>query len=86
MRQLQGSTSFKNKKKLKNKVIEIEDELPSILEPMNLKGFVVRVFNVEDYLKRDDHITLDKEAIIILKNKIRELNSSLIIALLRYHS
>ena len=41
---------------------------------------------LDDSLKRDDYITLDKEAIIILKNKIRELNSPLIVALLRYHS
>ena len=64
--------------------IVLEDELPSILNSLSPEQFVVRVFSPYDQLGRDDYITLDKDSLIRMKDKSRELNDIVVLATMRY--
>lgn len=64
--------------------LEIEDELPMLLGSINPEGFVVRVFAEKDLLGRDDYLTLDKDSLIRMGNKSRELNDTVVLIALRY--
>ena len=63
--------------------IQLEDELPSLLDSLNLDGFLVRAFLKDDLLERDDYITLDKECMSRLKDKTREINDTIVLAAMR---
>jgi len=67
----------------KNRLVEIEAELPSLLNSLNPLGFIVRAFLERDLGNREDYISLDKECMIILKDKGKELNDTLVLATLR---
>ena len=68
----------------RDKRILYEDQLLDMLNSLNPEGFVVRAYSLKDLAKREDYTTLDRECMIILKNKQRELNDTLALACLRY--
>ena len=64
----------------KDKQIMLEDKLPHMLEKLNFDGFIVSAIRADDLAKRDDYISLDSECMKILKNKMRELNDTFVLA------
>ena len=61
----------------------LEVELPSMLNTLNLVGFIVHAFSTKDLSGREDYISLDRECITIIKDRSRELNDTLVLATLR---
>ena len=74
-----------NEKKDRDNRLCLELELPSLLNSLNPEGFVVRAFREDDLGKRDDYITLDRDCMVILKNKQKELNDTLVLATVSYN-
>ena len=70
----------------RDKRILYESQLPDMLDSLNPEGFVVRAYSKRDLAKREDYTVLDRECMVILKNKQRELNDTLVLATLRYSS
>ena len=64
-------------------LIEIEAELPSLLNTLNPLGFIVSAFIEGDLGNREDYISLDEECMSILNYKRKELNDTIVLATLR---
>lgn len=46
-------------------------------------GFDAKCFIVDDTLSREDYVEIDANSLVILKNKIKELNNTVILASVR---
>lgn len=62
---------------------ELEAELPHLLGTINPEGFLVSLFLSEDIGKREDYLTLDRESLCILKDKVREVNDTILLGACR---
>ena len=61
----------------------LEAELPHLLSTINPEGFLVSLFLSEDIGKREDYVTLDRESLCILKDKVKEVNDTILLAACR---
>ena len=57
--------------------------MPHLLSTINPEGFLVSLFLSEDIGKREDYLTLDRESLCILKDKVREVNDTILLAACR---
>ena len=69
--------------KTMEKLLALEAELPSMLKSLNPKGFIVHPFSTKDLFGREDYISLDVECMKIIKDRLRELNDTIVLKTIR---
>ena len=59
-------------------ILGAEEEVVEKLEGCDQRDFLVKCFPSNDPLGREDHITIDEACLHILKNKVKEVNDTIL--------